>query len=43
MCGLLATPSSAHAQAVYTADKGADIFVFGGFNYTIPDYGPDVL
>ncbi|WP_263371724.1 hypothetical protein [Granulicella cerasi] len=29
------------AQAVYTAEKGANIFVFGGYNYVKPDFGPD--
>ena len=37
---LLATFQQAHAQALYTADKAADIFVFGGYNYTKPDFGP---
>ncbi|MDE1163070.1 MAG: outer membrane beta-barrel protein [Acidobacteriaceae bacterium] len=31
----------AHAQSVFTAEKGADIFVFGGYTYLKPDYGPD--
>lgn len=38
---LLVLPSPrASAQAYATAEKKADIFVFGGFSDTSPDYGP---
>ena len=37
-CGLCSAPS-AHAQAAPIETRPADIFVFGGFNYTLPDYG----
>lgn len=38
---LLPSVRSAHAQAISTAGKSANIFVFGGYEWVQPDYGPD--
>lgn len=40
---LTASPSRLQAQASDTAGKSANIFVFGGYEFVQPDYGPDYL
>lgn len=43
LCFLFPALRPARAQRIYAAQKGADIFVFGGYTYDKPDYGPDYV
>lgn len=41
--GVLPITRSAQGQAISTAGKSANIFVFGGYEFVQPDYGPDYI